>query len=97
MLVVWARALVLLAGAGALGLLVNALRPDGVSLASYAPPMACAATGTAGVMKTTAAIPPVSVLPPVDVAGLCGHPGTLLKECRDPKIHRFLTRGEAKE
>ena len=26
-----------------------------------------------------------------------GHPGTLLKECRDPKIHRFLTRGEAKE
>src|SRR6266566_8270362 len=24
-----------------------------------------------------------------------GHPDTLLKECRDPKVHRFLTRGEA--
>src|SRR5213080_2817697 len=26
-----------------------------------------------------------------------GHPGTLLRECRDLKIHQFLTRGEAKE
>src|SRR5438094_1527671 len=26
-----------------------------------------------------------------------GHPRTLLQECRDPKVHRFLTRGEAKE
>src|SRR5438128_1392879 len=26
-----------------------------------------------------------------------GHPDTLLKECRDPKVHRFLTRGEAEE
>jgi len=24
-----------------------------------------------------------------------GHPAALLKECRDPKVHRFLTRGEA--
>jgi len=83
MLAVWARALILIAGAGALGLLVNALRPEGVSLASYAPPVACAATGSAAAaMKTTAAIPPVSVLPPVDVAGLCGHPGTLLADVR---------------
>ena len=26
-----------------------------------------------------------------------GHPQTLLKECRDPKVHRFLTRGKAEE
>src|SRR2546422_7191891 len=26
-----------------------------------------------------------------------GHPRTLLQECRDPKVHRFLTRGEAEE
>jgi len=26
-----------------------------------------------------------------------GHPATLLQECRDPKVHRFLTRGKAEE
>jgi rhodanese-related sulfurtransferase len=82
MLVVWARTLLLIAGGGALGLLVNAVRPEGVSLASYAPPTACAAKGDATAMKTTTALPPISVLPPADVAALCGHPGTLLADVR---------------
>ena len=43
MLALGGRALSLIVGGGALGLLVNAVRSDGVSLLSFAAPTACMA------------------------------------------------------
>lgn len=84
MLAVWARALVLMAGGGALGLVVNAVRSDGVSLVSYAAPTACAANP--GAIATGAAVaasgPVVTILAPTAASGLCGAPGTLLADVR---------------
>jgi rhodanese-related sulfurtransferase len=72
----------LLLGAGAmLGVLVNGIRPDGISLrASAAGPTACAAGPSA--MPATG-VPAVEVLSPVEAVSLCGDPDTLLADVRD--------------
>jgi rhodanese-related sulfurtransferase len=78
MLPLGARALLLMTAAGALGLGVNALRPDGVSLAAYAPPAVCGASSS----PSRTASPPVSILTPAEAAGLCGDAGTVLADVR---------------
>ena len=78
MLPLGVRALLLMTGASALGLGVNALRRDGVSLAAYAPPAVCGAPAS----PITAAAPPVNILTPAEAAGLCGDPGTVLADVR---------------
>jgi rhodanese-related sulfurtransferase len=67
------RALSLVAGAAALGLVANAVRPNGVALASFAPPTECA-----GPHDPKAA----AELPPADAAGLCGQPGVVIADTR---------------
>ena len=67
------RALSLVAGAAALGLVGNAVRPGGVALASFAPPTACDGPHDP---------PAVEDLPPADVAGLCGQPGVVVADTR---------------
>lgn len=79
MLPLASRALLLLAGGGALGLLVNGVRSEGVPLTSFAAPLAC--TASAG-PREGASLPPVAVLGPSDVAGLCGDATTLLADVR---------------
>jgi rhodanese-related sulfurtransferase len=74
------RALSLVAGAAALGLLVNAVRPDGVALASFAPPTQCdgQSDGPQGPHGPKAA----ADLPPAEAAGLCGQPGVVVADTR---------------
>jgi 3-mercaptopyruvate sulfurtransferase SseA len=69
------RALALIAIGSGLGLLANAVRPDGVALRGYAPPSTCAA----GVSH-----PAVEVLPPAEAVRLCGDPGVLVADARSP-------------
>ncbi|HEX4461573.1 MAG TPA: rhodanese-like domain-containing protein [Polyangia bacterium] len=69
------RALSLVAGAAALGLVTNAARPGGVALASFAPPTEC--TGPhegAGAARDD--------LSPADAAQLCGQPGVVVADAR---------------
>ncbi|HEY4187394.1 MAG TPA: rhodanese-like domain-containing protein [Polyangia bacterium] len=75
-----ARALGLLVGGAALGLLVNGVRPGGVRLASYAPPTVCAATTPTA--PRTPGVPAVETLSPVDASALCGDPRTLIADVR---------------
>jgi rhodanese-related sulfurtransferase len=70
------RALCLVLAGSALGLAVNAARPDGVRFAKYAPPNTC------GAGETVAGASPVEVLPPTRAASLCGDGQTLLADVR---------------
>lgn len=74
------RALCLLGAGALLGLLVNGVRPDGVRLATFAPPSVCTMTAAAGDHAPGPA--PVEALPPRDAAGLCGDPSTLIADVR---------------
>ena len=73
------RAALLLGLSMAIGLGVNAVRPNGVSLRSFAPPVVCAGS-TAGAVAS--AVPPVPVVAPEDAARLCGDPQTLIADVR---------------
>ena len=73
---IWYRALSLVAGAAALGLVANAVRPGGVALASFAPPTECK-----GPHEGKAAAVPDD-LAPAEAAGLCGQPGVVVADTR---------------
>jgi rhodanese-related sulfurtransferase len=73
------RALCLLLAGSALGLAMNAARPDGVRLTRFAPPNACGAE--AGPASAGAA---VGVLRPTDAVALCSDADTLLADVRSP-------------
>jgi rhodanese-related sulfurtransferase len=75
------RALCLLLAGSALGLAVNAARPDGVRFTKFAPPNSCGA-GAAPASAAAAAAAPVQVLPPTEAVTLCGDPQTLLADVR---------------
>jgi rhodanese-related sulfurtransferase len=74
------RALCLLLAGSALGLAVNAARPDGVRFTKFAAPNTCGA----GVPIAAAApgVAPVQVLPPTEAVSLCGDAQTLLADVR---------------
>jgi rhodanese-related sulfurtransferase len=76
-----ARAALLLGGAMALGLAVNAVRPGGVALRSFAAPVVCT---TAPGAAAPSAAPPVLVVAPADAVGLCGDPDTVIADVRPP-------------
>lgn len=73
------RAICLLLAGSALGLAVNAARPDGVRFARFAPPNSCGAEAAAA-----AAGAPVGILRPTDAAVLCSDADTLLADVRPP-------------
>lgn len=66
------RALTLLVVGAVLGLGVNALRPGGVSLRDFSPPVTCAAPRPAT----------IEVLPPAEALRLCGDPGVAVLDAR---------------
>jgi rhodanese-related sulfurtransferase len=70
------RAAALLALGCALGLVVNAVRKDGVRPGSFAVATTCAATAPARSA--------VTVLPPTKAMTLCGDPGVLVADVRSP-------------
>jgi rhodanese-related sulfurtransferase len=72
------RALCLLLAGSALGLAVNAARPDGVRFTKFAPPTTCGA----GEATPVAVAAPVEVLPPAAAASACGDAQTLLADVR---------------
>ena len=78
MVVLLARALVLVVVGVGLGIAGNAVRSDGVPLRGYAAPMTCSAS--AG--SPTAS---VEVLPPARVAELCADPSVLIADARPPE------------
>jgi rhodanese-related sulfurtransferase len=71
MLALLVRAAVLLVCSTVLGLVVNALRPDGVRASAFAPPTQCAEE--AG---------PPEELSPADAAQLCGRPDVVIADAR---------------
>jgi rhodanese-related sulfurtransferase len=74
------RSLCLLLAGSALGLAVNAARPDGVRFSKFAPPTTCGAGEAAGAPAAGAS--PVEVLAPAAAASACGDPQTLLADVR---------------
>jgi rhodanese-related sulfurtransferase len=72
------RALGLLLAGSALGLAVNAARPDGVRFTRFAPPTTCGA----GETPAAAGVAPVEVLPPTAAVSVCGDAQTLLADVR---------------
>jgi rhodanese-related sulfurtransferase len=72
------RALCLLLAGSALGLAVNAARPDGVRFTKFAPPNSC------GAEAASSAGAPVGVLRPTDAVALCSDADTLLADVRPP-------------
>lgn len=75
------RTVCLVLAGSALGLAVNAARPDGVRFAAFAPPTTCGA-GEATAIAAGAA--PVEVLPPSSAQSVCGDPQTLVADVRPP-------------
>jgi rhodanese-related sulfurtransferase len=74
------RALCLMLAGAALGLAVNAARPDGVRFTRFAPPNTCGAGEAPGSAAANAA--PVQVLPPTQAVTLCGDAQTLMADVR---------------
>jgi rhodanese-related sulfurtransferase len=70
------RALALLAAGAGAGLGANALRPDGVAIRDFSPPVACTGPG-----EHEAAPALVSV---TEAASLCGRRGVLFADARTP-------------
>jgi rhodanese-related sulfurtransferase len=77
-----ARALCLMGTGAILGLLLNGVRADGVPLSTYTAPNACASSGATGPAPPPGSVPAVEELSPVDAAGLCGDPRTLIADAR---------------
>ena len=73
------RAVCLLLAGSALGLAVNAARPDGVRFTRFAPPTTC------GVGEGAAQAPPVEVLSPTGAFLLCSDAQTVLADVRSPE------------
>ncbi|HSZ81342.1 MAG TPA: rhodanese-like domain-containing protein [Polyangia bacterium] len=73
------RAACLLLAGSALGLAVNAARPDGVRFTKFAPPNSCGAEAA-----PAGGGAPVTVLRPTDVVALCNDADTLLADVRPP-------------
>jgi 3-mercaptopyruvate sulfurtransferase SseA len=72
------RSLTLLLVGGGLGLLVNAVRSDGVPLRGYAAPVVCAAGGAAAHAS-------LETLDPAQAVRMCGDPGVLMADVRPPE------------
>jgi rhodanese-related sulfurtransferase len=72
------RALCLLLAGSALGLAVNAARPDGVRFTKFAPPTTCGA----GEAPASAGAAPVEVLAPAAAVSVCGDAQTLVADVR---------------
>jgi rhodanese-related sulfurtransferase len=70
------RAVCLLLAGSALGLAVNAARPDGVRVRSFAPPTTC------GAGEGAAAAPAVEVLTPTGAFSLCNDADTVVADVR---------------
>jgi rhodanese-related sulfurtransferase len=73
------RALCLVLAGSALGLAVNAARPDGVRFTKFAPPTTCGAGEAAA---PVASAPLVEVLPPTAAVSVCGDALTLVADVR---------------
>jgi len=73
------RALCLTLAGSALGLAVNAARPDGVRFTKFAPPNSCGAGASPAAAEGAL---PVQVLPPTQAVTLCGDAHTLLADVR---------------
>jgi len=74
------RATCLLLGGAALGLGVNAARPDGVRFTKFAPPTTCGAGEVAAAAAPVT--PPLELLPPAAAASVCDDAQTLLADVR---------------
>ncbi len=74
--IAWRAVLLLALGAG-LGLGVNALRSDGIALATFAAPLTCSADS-----QTTDIAPAVELLSQAQAATLCADPGTQIADAR---------------
>jgi rhodanese-related sulfurtransferase len=72
------RAVCLVLAGSALGLAVNAARPDGVRFAKFAPPTTCGA----GEAVPAASAPIVEVMPPASAVSVCGDAQTLVADVR---------------
>jgi rhodanese-related sulfurtransferase len=77
------RAALLLGLSMVIGLGVNAVRPNGVALRSFAAPALCGAPPSNH--SAGSAMPAVSVVPPEEAAGLCGDPQTIIADVRPEK------------
>jgi rhodanese-related sulfurtransferase len=73
------RTICLALAGSALGLAVNAARPDGVRFTTFAPPTTCGAGESA---VAGAGVAPVEVLPPTAAQSVCGDPQTLVADVR---------------
>ena len=73
------RALCLVGAGALLGLALNAVRPNGVRFAAFAPPSACTMSPSGGDAPTPG---PVEAMAPHDAAGLCGDASTLIADVR---------------
>src|SRR5579871_6860543 len=72
------RAVCLVLAGSALGLAVNAARPDGVRFSKFAPPTTCGA----GEAALGAGAAPVEVLAPTAAVSVCGDAQTLVADVR---------------
>jgi rhodanese-related sulfurtransferase len=83
------RAVCLLLAGSALGLAVNAARPDGVRFTKFAPPTTCGA----GEVAAGAGAAPVEVLAPTAAVSVCGDAQTLVADVRpaDEFAHGHVT------
>lgn len=72
-----ARAAALVAVGGALGALVNALRPDGVRPSAFAAPIACGQPEGAS---------PVEIAP-AEASALCARPGVVIADARPAALY----------
>jgi rhodanese-related sulfurtransferase len=72
------RAFCLVLAGSALGLAVNAARPDGIRFTKFAPPTTCGA----GEAAPAPAASPVEVLPPTAAVSVCGDAQTLVADVR---------------
>src|SRR3712207_1886976 len=79
--VLW-RTLVLLAGGALLGFAGNAVRSDGVSLASFTAPVTCSAPGE-GLLAV--GVPAVRLVSQAEAAALCGDPSTVIADARSAR------------
>jgi len=64
-----------LLGGGAVGLVANAVRPEGVALLGFAPPTSCSS-------EPSAAEAPVVELTPREASSLCGRAGVVFADTR---------------
>jgi rhodanese-related sulfurtransferase len=73
------RAFCLLAAGSALGVAVNAARPDGVRFTKFEAPTSCGAGPGGGAAP---ALAPVEILAPAAAVGVCGDAQTLIADVR---------------